>query len=1026
MGQQLLRFLTWCSLWCISVSLRADEFPPIINTQKPGEEPPAPQEAVDSITVPEGFKVTLFAGEPDVQQPVAFDIDDRGRLWVAEFYTFAVGPYDAKHRDRVVILHDTDGDGSFDERKVFWDGAWVLSGLTWGFGGLWILNNGTLSFIPDRNGDDVPDSEPEVILDGWTLEANHNVVSGLLWGPDGWLYGRHGISATSHPGRPGTPWDRREPMNCGIWRFHPIHKTFDVVCNGTTNPWGLDYDADGQLFFTNNVTGHLWHAIPGAHYTRMFGTDFNPHLYALIDQHADHYHWDSTGAWGASRDGKANDLGGGHSHCGGMIYLGDSWPEEYRGSMFMCNLHGSRVNRDTLRRHGSGYVGEHADDFLLANQPWFRGVQLAYGPDGDVYLSDWTDKGECHDNDGLHRRSGRIYKITYEEGQRPARTQQTLSADLNLAELSSEDLTKLVTHKNAWFGRHARRLLQERALAPEAAGEIHRQLHHRLQAATDTRDQLALTWALHAANGLDEKSLLSMLDATDPGEVHIRVWGIRLLYDQPTVSPTALARFQELARSDPSALVRLTLASALGRLPLADRWPIARNLAAHAEDTNDHNLPLMIWYGIEPAVPHGPTQALEVVKSTQIPLLAEYIARRITADLTSRPESMDQLVEVLGRLESPQRQLDLLRGMATALRGWRKAPTPATWVLTRERLLRSPDARVRKTTQELAVLFGDGVAQETLRKIAANRDEPPASRHRALTALIAARPDDLLPLLLQLVGDGSTRITPVHTTALRGLAAYDNPGVPEHILKMYPWFPRPSREEAVNTLATRPASARLLLKAVGEGRIHKSHISAYQARQMASLRDEEVLEALTKVWGAVRQTPQEKARQIEGWKARLTPERLQGADLSRGRLLYKKACASCHRLYGDGGRIGPDITGSDRHNLDYLLLNILDPSGAVATQFTISVVVLTDGRIITGVIGDQTEQTVAIQTAQEQIVVRRDEIEDIQKTTQSLMPDGLLDSMREADVRKLFAYLQGHTQVPLPESVEAEELPSTR
>jgi len=1033
---------TLCPLWFIPAVLNAANFPQIVNTQNPGEEPPTPQDAAAKITVPEDFKVTLFAGEPDVRQPIAFDFDDRGRLWVAEFYSFAGGPYDKKHRDRVIILHDTDQDGTFDEHKVFWDQGWVLTGLTWGFGGLWVLNNGTLSFIPDRNGDDVPDDEPQVMLDGWTLEAGHNVVNGLLWGPDGWLYGRHGIVNTSYPGTPDTPKSEREPINCGIWRFHPIRKIFEVVCNGTANPWGLDYDEHGQFFCTNNVTGHLWHVITGAHYRRMFGEDFNPHLYALIDQHADHYHWDATGRWTESRDGTANNLGGGHSHCGGMIYLGDNWPDEYRGSMFMCNTHGRRVNRDVLTRHGSGYIGDHADDFLLANQPWFRGVQLAYGPDGGVYLSDWTDNGECHDDDGVHRTSGRIYKIVHQQphfpkgapghssnptettdgshvrkgGQAASRIQCPMPDNWNLAKLSSEDLVQLVTHKNAWFGRHARRLLQERAMDPATAKEIHPRLHHRLTLTADANDRLRLAWASYVTGGLDPESLLWMLDAPDPHGVHIRVWAIRLFCDQHAVTPVVIARFGELAESDKSALVRLTLASALQRLPLAERWPIAKSLAAHAEDANDHNLPLMIWYGIEPAVPYDTVHAIALLKSSQLPLIAEHIARRITVDLTSHPEPVDQLVRSLNDIDSPQRQTDILQGMAAALRGWRKAPMPAAWAEVQQRLLSSPDRNVRQATRQLAVVFGDGVALETLWKIAENQNESPPSRRRALTMLNGVRPENLMPLLLKLVGD---RVTA--TTALSGLAAYDHPDVARRILESYHQFHDTAREGGINTLATRPGSALMLLREVREGRIPETDISAFQARQMASLKDQSVLQELADVWGIVGHTSAEKLRQINEWKSRLTPDRLEQADLSHGRLLYKKMCANCHRLYGQGSRIGPDLTGSNRHNLDYLLQNILDPSSTVPQQFTLSVVELTDGRIITGVIGNPTRPTVAIQTAKEQLIVRRNEIDIIRKTTHSLMPDGLLDQMSETDVLKLIAYLQSRGQVPLPKSTEVKE-----
>ena len=309
-----------------------DTFPKIRNTQAEGEHPPSPREMLDLFELPEGFKVTLFAGEPDVQQPIAFDFDDFGRIWVAENYTYSArAKIDQVMRDRVIILHDKDGDGEHDERKVFWDKGRMLTGLTWGYGGLWILNDGTLSFIPDENGDDVPDSEPVPMLNGWTKGAGHNVVNGLLWGPDGWLYGRHGITDTSYPGTIDTPKEERQPMNCGIWRFHPVKHTFEIVCHGTTNPWGLDYNEVGDMFMSNNVIGHLWHVIPGAHYQRMFGQDFNPHCYELMGPISDHYHWDDTGKWHESRDGKANDLGGGHSHCGLMLYYGQNFPKGILG-----------------------------------------------------------------------------------------------------------------------------------------------------------------------------------------------------------------------------------------------------------------------------------------------------------------------------------------------------------------------------------------------------------------------------------------------------------------------------------------------------------------------------------------------------------------------------------------------------------------------------------------------------------------------------------------------------------------------
>ena len=279
---------------------------------------------------------------------------------------------------------------------------------------MWALCAPELLFIPDANRDDVPDGKPVVVLDGWDASAvRHNIVNGLKWGPDGWLYGRHGILATSLVGKPGASASQRVPINCGIWRYHPTREVFEAVAHGTTNAWGFDYDDHGEMFFINTVIGHLWHVVPGAHYRRMYGTDFNPHLYQLIEQTADHFHWDTGETWSDIRKGVSpttDKAGGGHAHSGLMIYLGGNWPDRYRNTVFTVNLHGRRLNNDRLERFEAGYVGKHEPDLLQSDDPWFRGIDLIYGPDGGVYIADWTDVGECHENDGVHRTSGRIYQ----------------------------------------------------------------------------------------------------------------------------------------------------------------------------------------------------------------------------------------------------------------------------------------------------------------------------------------------------------------------------------------------------------------------------------------------------------------------------------------------------------------------------------------------------------------------------------------------------------------------------------------
>jgi putative membrane-bound dehydrogenase-like protein len=186
---------------------------------------PAPvpvERALSSIRLPEGFSATLFAGEPAVVQPIAMTTDSRGRLWVIECLSYPNWTTNKSGSDRVSIFEDADNDGRFDKKTIFWDKGRNLSGIALGFGGVWLCSLPELIFVPDRNGDDKPDRDPEVLLDGWDLGIQHNVFNGLTWGPDGWLYWlAMGYSKLPTPGKPGTSKEDRVAINCGIWRFHP-------------------------------------------------------------------------------------------------------------------------------------------------------------------------------------------------------------------------------------------------------------------------------------------------------------------------------------------------------------------------------------------------------------------------------------------------------------------------------------------------------------------------------------------------------------------------------------------------------------------------------------------------------------------------------------------------------------------------------------------------------------------------------------------------------------------------------------
>ena len=990
-------------------------FPEVFDTQDPGDGLTSPPDALRGIKVPPGFHVSLFAAEPDVRQPIALAMDDRGRLWVAENYTYADSAerFDTNLHDRIVILEDVDGDGVFDRRKVFWDEARKLSSIEIGFGGVWALCAPHLLFIPDQDSDDVPDGEPVVMLDGWNAdEVGHNIVNGLRWGPDGWLYGRHGIAAMSSVGTPGMSPIERTRLNCCIWRFHPTSKTFEVVAQGTTNPWGMDWDDHGQMFFINTVIGHLWHVVPGALYERMYGEHFNPHAYQLIQQTADHVHWDTTEAWhdtqskGLSRT--TDQAGGGHAHTGMMIYLGGNWPDKYRGTLFTANLLGRRINNDRLDRHGAGYVGTHAADFLTVEDPWFRGIELCYGPDGGVYIADWSDIGECHDNDGIHRTSGRIYKVAY--------AHPNPVTEFDLSTLSHAQLVQLQLHKNDWYVRHARRLLHERAVAGEDTaadedtadgdwGGTQETLLTIFETHPDITRKLRALWCLHVTGGADEQWLLRQLDHANE---HVRAWVVKLLVDRENPSARVRDAFEELASRERSGLVLSFLASALHRLPADERLTLGTAISNHQQFADDPALPLMVWYGIEPAVVGQAEQAVQLASSSQLPSVRRHIARRLTYEIERRPEAVARLVGLLGDQRSVQFEYDILAGMSAALEGWQKAPLPDGWNDVASSLRISPDETIRRLERELSLVFGDGRALDELFEIATGGDNLD-SRRAAIRTLVAGRVAGLVPTLQELLKDPD-----LTADAVRGLSAYNDPETPQSLLDQMGRLPRSGREEVINVLVSRPAYAHELLDAVAAGNIDRELVSAFQIRQMQTFGDERVSTQVDELWPELKTISADKAAKINEYQSTLTTEHLASADLSAGRTLFEKSCASCHKLFGRGGTIGPDLTGAQRSNLHYLLQNIVDPSATVSKNYHMTIVLLEDGRVINGIITAQTERTITLEMPQQRLVIARHEIDEMRESEQSLMPDRQLDVLGRDAARDLIGYLMSPGQVPLP------------
>jgi len=963
----------------------------------------SPEEAAQAMTLPPGFKATLFAGEPDVVQPIAFTIDDRGRLWVAEAYSYPIKLPQDQTRDRILIFEDADGDGRFDKRTVFAEKLNLVSGIEVGFGGVWVGAAPDLLFIPDRDGDDKPDSDPIVLLDGWGYHDTHETLNSFNWGPDGWLYGCHGVFTHSRVGEPGTPDDQRIPINAGIWRYHPTKHEFEVFAHGTSNPWGVDFDANGRAFLTACVIPHLFHVIQGGRYERQAGAHFNPYTYDDIKTIADHRHY--LGASPHGGNGRSDLAGGGHAHAGALIYQGDAWPAEYRGSLLMNNIHGARLNRDLLEPSGSGFIGRHAPDFLLANDLWSQIVSLRSGPDGQMYMIDWYDKNQCHLTDpAVHdRTNGRIFRVAFGDDKQPSRA-------IDAQSITTDELVNMLAHPNDWHVRHARRLLQERAATMDAAarGELTAKLVGKTFEGTDDKARLNALWALHAATGIDEPTTLRALDDANP---HVRGWAVRLAVEDGEASAMLLERFAELARTDPSPVVRLDLASAAQRLPVDVRLPVLEGLVARVEDAKDHNLPLMVWYALEPAAGTDPARALEVSLSSKLPGLLSFSVRRVAAIGT--PEAFELLVETLGKAETDAVRLTILEALNQSLQGRRSVDAPKAWSSVYEKLGESVDAKVRDRADALAVTFGDPRALAALRGVLSDATRPLQARLDALASLLQARDADLPPVLRALLAEPSLR-----AAAIRGLAASNDPESAGAILKVYSGLTPDERRDALNTLAARVDSAKALLEAVGEQTIAAKDLAADLIRQLRNHKNAEIDELIAKVWGTARETSADKADLIAKYRKLLTAKNQRKPDLELGRAVYAQTCQQCHALFGAGALIGPDLTGSNRADLEYVLANVLDPSALIGNDYVAHVVATTDGRILTGIIKSEDQNSLTLQTANEVLVIPQGDVDERKQSELSMMPDDLWTPLSDFEVVSLVAYLASPSQTPMLATTE--------
>ena len=949
--------------------------------QKEGREAKflTPQQAVEAMTIKDGFKVNVWAAEPMMTQPMAFCWDDKGRLWIAENKDYESRGYGFSNvgTSRILILEDTNGDGVADSRKVFLEGIPFPSAIAVGFDGVFIGAPPNLLFVPDKNRDDKADVEDiEVRLTGWGIRDRHETLNSLHWGPDGWLYGLQGYATPSKVRKPdgkGRIYKHKETfpedilkgegvdIDGGVWRYHPTKDRFEVVAHGFSNPWGIDYDSKGQLFISACVIPHLWHVIPGGIYHRQGGQHFNPFVYDDIKTIADHSHRSA--------------------HGGARIYQSDAFPQEHQGRIFMANIHEHAVLSDILERKGSGFSGHHGDDFMMANNAQWVGFSMEIGPDGGMYALDWHDADICG-KEVLNSETGRIFRITPKESKAP----NFNGRYDDLSEMSDKQLVEFQTSKSDWHARRARVILQFRAFKGKLKKSTPKQLLQIYQGDANPDYRLRAMWALHVTKSFTENILTKALDDKDE---YIRSWAIQMLCEDKSPTEKALEKFTAMAIRDASPVVRLYLASAMQRINKNSQWKIAAELVKHGEDAGDHNLPKMIWYGVEQLIAENPARGLELVSKSKIPMVTEFAARRAVD-----ANAISELVEALGKY--PGNQINLMQGMMNGLEGRTDLTPPANWKTVYAKLQQA-DGKVAQLAGELAQQFGDTEAAKISLDLLKNKQASADRKRKAIQILSAQQHPELLKELPALLND-----TEVRMEAIKAVAAFEDENLGRILLKKYTGFSAAEKVEVVQTLSTRPKYGWILANAIKNKTIPKRDIPANTARQLRRV----VGSGFVEIWGPIDEVPNDKTAYLK-YQNLLTDKAMVNADFIKGQVLFQRTCGSCHKPNGEGVNIGPDLTGSNRPNLDYLLFNVLNPSGEIQDAYKLVVITTRDGRTYSGNVISENERQIKFRVVgQESLVINKSSIQSREVTPVSMMPEGLFETLSDTKITDLVAYLR--------------------
>ena len=961
-----------------------------------GQGPRPPRAALASFTVPDDLQLELVLAEPIVRQPVSISFDERGRLWVVQYLQYPdpaglkmvshdgvwravydkVPPPPPHHfhgKDKITIHEDTDGDGVFDRHKTFADGLNIVTSVARGRGGVWVLNPPYLLFYPDRDNDDVPDGDPEVHLQGFGLEDTHSVVNSLQWGPDGWLYAAQGSTVTGHVTRPGIDAGKEPVHSMGqlIWRYHPETRRYEVFAEGGGNAFGVEIDAKGRIYSGHNGGDTRgFHYVQGGYYQKGFnkhGPLSNPY---------------SFGYFPAMKHNRVPRF----THTF-VIYEADALPERYRGQLFGVAPLLNHVVMSEVRPDGSSVQTRDIGLAVSTDDSRFRPVDIKLGPDGALYIADWYDHQINHyrNHEGqIDPGDGRIYRLK-------ARRAGAALKPLDLSRLSTPELVKRLSDPNKWPRQTALRLIgdrKDRSIVPELK---------QILAKEKGQNALEALWALNLAGGLDEATALKTLDHADP---YTRLWTARLLCDRSHVPTSVASALAGRAAIEPDVEVRSQLACSAKRLPAREALPIVRALLARSEDAHDIHMPLLLWWALEAKVASDPEAVLALVEDPAVwdmPIVRATIAERLMRRFAAAGNRQDltNCARLLTMAPGPDHVKRLMAGFEAAIAGRALTGLPAA--LTK--------ALAKYSGQSVTLGLRQGKPEAISEAVHELADEKAdrAKQLQFLQILGEVRRPACVPAVLRLACQSPDNA--LRSAALSALAGYDDPTIPNEVIKSYTNMSEDVRASAQSLLVTRRAWATGLLKAIEDQTIDRRTVPREVVEKLLLLGDARISALATKLFGAIKPaTSAELHHEID----RLAALIRAGAGIPKpGKQIFDQQCTRCHTLFSKGGRVGPDLTTYRRDDLETMLLNIVNPSALIREGYTTLIVSMVDGRVLSGVVVEQDQNVVVLRGSDDKdVVLARADIDAMRPGSSSIMPEGLLKDLNDQQVRDLFAYLR--------------------